>query len=207
MPTGTIRTRLTVSQTASTSDSSGPTPFTAQGDDCSHSRARPVRSRRQHQSGVLIPSERSTMHKSDESVVFRAPRIQVIIGLSFSLLYFLITSALFAALLTAGDLGPSIFLLCLTLLAAWMNVHLGWRVARSLELTDASLYWRAAFRRGEVPIGLVRDASQVGQRRNSSWKLELRNGKVIYLANSREVGPLLAKVVRAANADETGYTS
>jgi hypothetical protein len=138
---------------------------------------------------------------SEIGTVFRAPRYQLIIGLAFSLLILMVSGFAAVALLATGDYGVGVFMLVWAAAGGWFTFHIGCRNAQRLELSDASLRWRAAFRRGEVPIGQVREVNQVGQRRNSSWKLELVDGRSIYVANSRDVGPFLGKVVSASRGE------
>lgn len=133
-------------------------------------------------------------------VVYSAPRYQLVVGLLFAVPLLLVCALACVALFTTGNFGGGVFFLLFAGFGGAVVYHLGWRVSRQLELAGATLRWRAPFRRGEVQIGRIRDVSQVGQRSNSSWKLDVADGRPILLANSRTVGPFLAQVASAARA-------
>jgi hypothetical protein len=134
----------------------------------------------------------------ESKTVYSAPRYQLIVGLSFAVPLLLVCAVACIALFTTGSFGGAVFFLLFTGFGGVMVYHLGWRVSRRLELAGTTLRWRAPFRRGEVQIGRIRDVSQIGQRRNSSWKLDVADSRPIYLANSRTVRPFLAQVASAA---------
>lgn len=134
----------------------------------------------------------------ESKAVYSAPRYQSTVGMVFAVPYFLICALACVALFATGNFGAAVILLLFTAFGGAMVYHLGWRIARRLELAGTTLRWRALFRRGEVQIDLIRDVNQIGQRRNSSWKLDVADSKPIFLANSRTIGPFLAEVVSAA---------
>jgi hypothetical protein len=136
----------------------------------------------------------------ESKMVYSAPRYQLIVGLSFAIPLLLVCALSCIALVTTGNFGGAVFFLLFTGFGGAILYHLGWRVSRRLELAGTTLRWRAPFRRGEVQIGQLRDVSQIGQRRNSSWKLDVADSRPIYLANSRTVGSFLAQVASAARA-------
>lgn len=137
---------------------------------------------------------------SESKSVYRAPWHQLVVGLGFAVPYLLGCSFGCAVLVAKGNIGLAGVFLAFTAFGAFMIYNLGWRVARELELTTKSLRWRAAFRRGEVAIDRIRDINRIGQRSNSSWKLDVADGSPIYVAASRRVGPFLAAVERTARA-------
>src|ERR1700722_1196008 len=92
--------------------------------------------------------------------VYNAPRYQLIVAYAYAIPFFLICAFACIALLATGNSSAAVPFVLFTAFGGVMLYHLGWRVSRRLVLTDTTLRWQGVFRRGEVPIGRIRDANQ-----------------------------------------------
>lgn len=140
------------------------------------------------------------MPESEPIAVYRAPRNQLIAGLSFALPLTLVCAAMFVAVVATGDYSAAPFFFMFGAFGVFTTYHQGWRIVRDLEVTATTLRWRAAFSRGEVAVERIRGINRISQRGNASWRLTVADGQPLLVAHSPLLRPFLNQVVRAANA-------